>query len=141
MDDLFEDSGFTRGGRPLVMAASLVAIAALGAAGLYQGFHLTWRDYGPAPSYPQVAAAPAPATPPVVQAASPDTDDDAPAAKVEVAANDADPAPQPTQPATPPAATDAAALLPADPPQVQPASGPATPPPADSPDTQGQPPA
>jgi hypothetical protein len=62
--DLFEDSGFSRGKRPLLMAVSLVAIVALGLSGLYQGFRLTWRDYGPAPSYPQIASEPLPAPPP-----------------------------------------------------------------------------
>jgi hypothetical protein len=58
MDDLNRAFEFgAPGKRPLLMAAGLVAIAALGISGLYQGFRFTWRDYGPAPSYPQIAAA------------------------------------------------------------------------------------
>jgi hypothetical protein len=58
MNDLNAAAEFgAPGRRPLLMAAGFVAIAALGLSGLYQGFRFTWRDYGPAPSYAQIATA------------------------------------------------------------------------------------
>ena len=113
MEDLFGFSDFRRSApRPLLMAVALVAIAALGLSGLYQGFRMTWRDYGPAPSYPQIAAAPAPVVPapdPVAADAATDTTP----ARTEVATNDVSPPLADPAPAAPPPATDAAALAPA----------------------------
>lgn len=93
MDDLNSAPEFGRPARrPVLMATCFVAIGALALSGLYQGFRFTWRDYGPAPSYPQIASA---ATPDASQAVpiSQPTSPDAPltARRQEVADNDATP--------------------------------------------------
>jgi len=104
--DLFEDSGFSRGRRPLLMAVSIAAIVALGLSGLYQGFRLTWRDYGPAPSYPQIASElpPAPPADPTPQPATAAATADAPGvsapSRLDLAADDPALAAAPIQPPT-----------------------------------------
>jgi len=68
--------------QPVLMAVGVVAIAALGLSGLYQGFRFTWRDYGPAPSYAQIVSAATQVAPQPVadpQIATVEARDDAPA--------------------------------------------------------------
>jgi hypothetical protein len=143
MEDLFGFSEFRRSApRPILMTAALVAIAALGLSGLYQGFRLTWRDYGPAPSYPQIATAPAaPAAAPIPDPTTEVADNDAP--RPAPAANDD--APASPAPAMPPPATDVAALTPAatTPPPAQAVPAPVAPASADTAptDPRDQPPA
>jgi len=116
MDQLYEDELYDEAigrsrRRPILKAASLVAIAALGACGLYQGIRFTFRDTGPAPSYPQVASAlltSPPTAAPELQAASDEPKAPAARPKVELADNDAAP-PADATPAVVP--TDRAPLI------------------------------
>ncbi len=121
-DELFDDSEIERPTRrPLLKAASFAAIAALSLGGLYQGFRFTFRDLGPAPSYPQIASV---QTPPVAQpvpeapAASAGAQDRGAGSRLELAANDtAPPAPTDGAQSTPGAVApivpvDRAALIP-----------------------------
>ena len=72
-DELYPASMGRSAGRPILTAVSLVAIAALGLGGLYQGIRFTFPDLGPAPNYSQTASAESAAAPmatPELQAVS-----------------------------------------------------------------------
>lgn len=98
-DDLFDAAVFERPvRRPIWKAAGFAAIVALSLWGLYQGYRFTFRDYGPAPRYPQMISTQAPVAPagaPDAQAASADTAQPDDRSKLELADNDAA-APSPT---------------------------------------------
>ena len=140
VEDLYDASAIRRSAvRPILATAGVIAVVVLSLGGLYQGYRLTFRDYGPAPSYvAPTAAQPPPAAAPEAQVA--DTDPQPRAAKPkQLADNDNVP---PADPAQPAAAAPAAAPL-IQPPPIAPAPVAVQPAPvADdgSPDERDQPP-
>jgi hypothetical protein len=90
-DELFDASVIGRWARrPVLTAASFLAIAALALGGLYQGYRFTFRNDGPAPHYVWATAAP-PIAAPETQPANTDAVAHAARPRAELADNDAAP--------------------------------------------------